>query len=512
MDREFLEATGIEQPEAWPAIALVTHSSGEWRREVTGRANLELNVPANGHSRFHVASIAKQFTGLLTALFIARGKLRLTDEIGSLLDWLPESCAGIRLHHLLFHTSGLRDQWPLAYFSGLAPGDVIDTASVRRWTARSGELNFRPGTRHLYCNTGYTLLALALERVSGLGFGALLRQEVLGPLGMQDTEIVEAARQLIENRVQGYENRDGTWSIQDPPYAVIGSTCMRTCAADMQTWLGADLDSAMFREARDGGFFTPGHLDDGTPLRYGFGLIHDQMGGQHVIMHGGYDFGFNAALLRSLDSDTGVFACGAGSYVRLEQEAVRLFRGMVSSSGPASASAPAAEQGTARLREGTYANADCSDVRRVETQPDGSQKLLWMQGFAIRPSASVAEEFDLVGSAAKLRQPASDQLMIAIGDDVMRLDLLETGPAGHPTLTGAYYSEELRSVLVIEADGRSVSIQFGNNPPESLHVASDRLVQWSSYWGVLETSDDGTVSSVLVSHPRCLNVRFDRIE
>jgi CubicO group peptidase (beta-lactamase class C family) len=131
-------------------------------------ADLDHDVVITPSSVFHVASMSKQFTAASIVLLAQEGKLSLDDEVRKYVTELPDFGVPITIRHLIHHTSGLRDQWDLLGLAGWRYSlDLITDQDVLSVMARQKDLNFRPGDRNLYCNTGYTLLAQIVKRVSG---------------------------------------------------------------------------------------------------------------------------------------------------------------------------------------------------------------------------------------------------------------------------------------------------------------------------------------------------------
>ncbi|MEE2792953.1 MAG: serine hydrolase [Acidobacteriota bacterium] len=133
-----------------------------------GAANLEYDIPITPRTTFHVASLSKQFTALAVALLVADGEISWDDDIRQYVSEVPDLGERITLRQLATHTSGFRDQWSLLRMAGwrweedvVKQGDVLDVVSRQR------SLNFPSGSEFLYSNTGYTLLAVVVERRSG---------------------------------------------------------------------------------------------------------------------------------------------------------------------------------------------------------------------------------------------------------------------------------------------------------------------------------------------------------
>src|SRR6185369_8859885 len=167
VDQLFATWDKPESPGA--AIAIIKDGAVVYKRGY-GSANLEYNVPITPQTVFHVASVSKQFTAFAIAMLASQGKLSLDDDIRKQLPEVPDFGKKITIRHLIHHTSGLRDQWTLLAMAGWRLDDVITKEHIMKMVRYQRELNFDPGAEHLYSNTGYTLLAAIVERVSGQSF------------------------------------------------------------------------------------------------------------------------------------------------------------------------------------------------------------------------------------------------------------------------------------------------------------------------------------------------------
>src|SRR5690606_10748711 len=154
-------------------------------------ADLEHRIPVGPDTVFDAASVAKQFAGLAIAMLVEQGRISLADDVRQHLPEVPDFGTPIRLDHLVHHTSGLRD-WPETLFlSGRSWAARIDMPVILEMLARQRDLDFPPGTKYGYSNTGYNLLALVVEKVTGLSFSEWTRRHIFEPLGMRNTRFVD---------------------------------------------------------------------------------------------------------------------------------------------------------------------------------------------------------------------------------------------------------------------------------------------------------------------------------
>jgi CubicO group peptidase (beta-lactamase class C family) len=152
------------------------------RKRIASSHRLEHDVRITPSTVFHIASTSKQFTAFSILLLAQEGKLSLDDDVRKYLPKLHDFGKTITIRNLLQHTSGLRDQWDLLMLGGWRIDDVITEQDILGLVWRQKELNFDPGSEFLYCNTGYTLAAKNVERVSGKPLPEFTRERLFSPL------------------------------------------------------------------------------------------------------------------------------------------------------------------------------------------------------------------------------------------------------------------------------------------------------------------------------------------
>ena len=262
-----------------------------------GAANLDSPGSITGQTVFHAASLAKQFTAFAIGLLERDGLLGFDDDVRRYLPDVPDFGAQITLRHLLHHTSGLRDQWPMLVLSGHDRRDVLSQARIRKLVAAQRALNFTPGTAYEYCNTGYTLLADVVARVSGQSFPAFTEERIFRPLEMNQTFFRDDVGRIVPNSAASYHQRDNGSGWRHVPlnYETVGATGLCTTADDMLRW------AANFNEPAVGSgelirrMGRPGHLRDSRRINSGQGLYRHRFAGHEALYHRGRDAGFVAA-------------------------------------------------------------------------------------------------------------------------------------------------------------------------------------------------------------------------
>jgi CubicO group peptidase (beta-lactamase class C family) len=282
-----------------PGVSVAVMRDGEVVLERGyGSAQLEHGVPITPATIFHVASVTKQFTTFAITLLAARGELSLDDHVRAHIPELPDFGHGVTLRQLIHHTSGIRDQWELLALAGWRLDDVITKDHVLSLATRQRELNFEPGTEHLYSNMGYTLLAEVVERVGGRPFPDWMREHVFEPLGMTSTHMHDNHELIVPGRAYSYRGgAEQGWQNAVLSYANAGATSLFTTAGDLARWLRnfetAELGGpAVVAQMRERGV-----LANGDTIPYAFAIVRGEHGGRTTWSHGGADAGFRSMVL-----------------------------------------------------------------------------------------------------------------------------------------------------------------------------------------------------------------------
>jgi CubicO group peptidase (beta-lactamase class C family) len=298
-----------------PGCALGVYQNGRIAYERGyGMASLEHDVPITPETVFYVGSLSKQFTAAAAALAIQQGRLSADEKIRKYLPELPAYADGITVRHLVHHTSGLRDYNTLLSIAGRRGDEAFDNPTVLRITARQKKLNFEPGAEYLYSNTGYTLLALIVERATGVPFAEYANTRIFKPLDMSVTHYHTDETRLVKWRALAYEGRGSGFALDTPNNERAGAGGVFTNVRDLLRW------DENFYDARVGGadlikqLQVPGTLNGGRPLTYAWGLQVGTYRGLPMIEHGGSLGGYRAHLLRFPQQHISVaILCNLGS-------------------------------------------------------------------------------------------------------------------------------------------------------------------------------------------------------
>lgn len=289
-----LAAAALCGPGAAGLSVTVARGDGLVLAKGYGYADLEHRVPAGEATLFRIASVTKQYTAAAIVRLAEQGRLGLDDELTQHVDF-PVQGRAITLRHLLQHTSGLKNYTDLTAHQRPTAGDVSPEEVLA--DVRGLPLEFEPGTAWAYSNTGYHLLGMVIEKVSGVPYATCLQREFFGPLGLARTRYDDES-ELIPGRARGYRLLDGRtanagYINMDVPYASGG---LLASAGDLVAWQlalagGRVVSPGSYREMT-----TPATLADGTPTDYGFGLRVRDLDGHRCVTHSGGVNGFNSVL------------------------------------------------------------------------------------------------------------------------------------------------------------------------------------------------------------------------
>jgi len=258
-----------------------------------GMANLEYAIPNQPQTLFHMASVSKQFTAFSIVLLARQGKLKLDDDIHKWLPWFPELKEKITIRNLLNHTSGIRDQWQLLAISGTRLDDVITQDHIIKILSKQQALNFKPGDKYSYSNSGFTMLAEIVKAASGQTLRHFTDSAIFKPLGMTSTHFHDDYTEIEKMRSYSYDRKDSThFSNAVLSYSVAGATSLFTNINDMSKWVMNFYDHKVGDQKDIDTLTQKGKLNSGKELSYALGIESDTYKGWRQYSHSGGDAGY----------------------------------------------------------------------------------------------------------------------------------------------------------------------------------------------------------------------------
>jgi CubicO group peptidase (beta-lactamase class C family) len=394
-----------------------------------GKADLENDVAATARTVFRIGSVTKQFTSAAVMQLVEQGKVKVADSIGAYLPSLPAPWRAVTITQLLNHTSGIPS------YTGLGPawqsrwGEEMVPDSIVALSA-SKPMDFAPGTKWSYNNSGYVMLGMLIEKITGRSWGADLEERFAKPLGLTDTRncMVEP---LIPRRAHGYAAGPNGWVnaaflAMSQPFSA-GAMC--STVGDLARWNWALHNGKVVSAASYALMTTP----EGAAVRgrggYGFGLQLDSVGGRLAVSHGGGINGFitaNTWVPSAQLSITVLTNSGSGRSGVLLQQLGRLALGVPLDRPPPVVALSAPER---KRYVGVYSLTFGGQVRRFTVVQDGERLLGQMPGQVPSPMLYYGNHTFGVGA-----DPAIRLIFAVEGDQAVKLTLQQPGG---PPIEGA---------------------------------------------------------------------------
>jgi CubicO group peptidase (beta-lactamase class C family) len=287
-----------------PGLSLAVVKDGKLvKARGYGLANVEHDVAATERTIYQSGSVGKQFTAAGILLLAEDGKLSLDDRITKYFPGAPAAWGDITIRRLLTHTSGIKN-----YTDGALDmrRDYKDDELAA--LAMKPPLDFAPGTKWSYSNTGYVLLGVIMTKVSGKFYGDFLAERVFTPLGMTTARIINEA-DIVRNRAAGYRLVKGILKNQDwvsPSLNTTADGSLYLTVLDMAKWEAALEGTSFLSPASRRAWWTPVALSGSGSYPYGMGWSLEYERGHRSIGHGGAWQGFKTHIQRYPDDGLAV--------------------------------------------------------------------------------------------------------------------------------------------------------------------------------------------------------------
>jgi CubicO group peptidase (beta-lactamase class C family) len=486
-----------------------------------GMANLETGTPITASSIFHVASVSKQFTAMAIMLLARDGKLSLDDDVRKYIPELPDYGTRITIRHLLTHTSGLRDQWNLlALARGRFEENRITEADVMDIVPRQKALNFTPGAEYVYSNTGYTLAAVIVKRVSGKSLRDFADERIFKPLGMASTHFHDDYTMLVPGRTSAYAPRGSGWRVSIPNYDTYGATSLFTTVGDLLKW-EANFDTRLVGDrAILDQMQTSGRLTTGDSTGYGLGLALGAYRGTRLVEHGGADAGYRTVVGRFPEQGLAyAVLCNAAS-----ANPTALARGVADvylsgSLGPRDTTVTlqgvaVASEALAR-RVGVYVQP--TTLQMVELTLRDGKLVAGRQSTAPALVPLSENRFRLAGQPMEIvfidgTPPRFERRALGGGPPLVfeRREPIVPTPALLAPYAGQYFSEELQSMYRVTAADSVIRLQTGTSSPfDARPMFADTFL--GNNYTIQFVRKGREIVGFDVTDGRIRRVRFDRL-
>lgn len=262
-----------------------------------GYANLEGKISCEPRTNFRLASVTKEFTAASILILIQNGLLKFDTKLTEIFSEFPMYGEKITIKHLLNHTAGLID------YEDLIPDTAtiqVKDADVMHMMLTVDSTYFEPGTQFKYSNTGYALLALTIEKITGKTFAKFLKENIFEPLKMDNTIAHEEGISVVENRAFGYDKTNSSWIRKDQSLtsAVLGDGGIYSNVEDMFKWDQSLYSSKILSDDLRKESMTRAILNNGKKIDYGFGWHLKIYKDEEIVYHGGSTQGFRNIIYR----------------------------------------------------------------------------------------------------------------------------------------------------------------------------------------------------------------------
>ncbi len=298
------------------AAVLVVRNGKPFFRRGYGVTDLRTLHPIDARTNFRLASFTKQFTAACIMLLVHDGKLHYDDHLTDIFPEFPAYGKSITVRNLLNHTSGLRDYGDLMMkeYPNTPEEKVpqILDAGVLKLLEQQTSGEFAPGTKWEYSNSGYAVLAMIVEKISGQSFGQFLHERIFVPLKMTHTLAYEKGKNEVPRRAYGHTKEKGVWheTDQSPTSAVLGDGGIYSSLDDLAKWDQALRNHTLLSTEEMKPALTPvqptdgpSKYPDGSALSYGFGWFLDPYQGHKRMSHDGSTVGFRTTIQRFPDDN-----------------------------------------------------------------------------------------------------------------------------------------------------------------------------------------------------------------
>lgn len=271
-----------------------------------GLANVEWDNPVAPDTIFQTGSVGKQFTATVIMMLVEEGKIGLEDKLAKYVEGTPPAWSDVTIRRLLTHTSGIPDYGgePGTMDKGVINFRNDYTEAELLQTFAKMPMDFAPGEKWSYSNTGYVLLGIVIRKVTGKFYGDVLEERIFKPLGMNSTRIISEAN-IVMRRSGGYRLVKGELKNQDwvsPTLNTTADGALYTNVLDLAKWDAALYTTKLLKQSSFDEMWTPVKLNDGKTYPYGFGWsLFSRKNGHRVMKHDGAWQGFSMSMARFVD-------------------------------------------------------------------------------------------------------------------------------------------------------------------------------------------------------------------
>jgi CubicO group peptidase (beta-lactamase class C family) len=477
-----------------------------------GLANLENSKLNSLDTVFEAGSVSKQFTAMAILMLARDGKLSLDDPARKYIPEMPDYGEPVTIREMLSHTSGLRDWGDIATIEGWPRGTrVYDDADLLKIISKQKELNFAPGTRWSYTNTGYNLSEIIVSRVSGMSLAEFSRQRIFLPLGMVHTSWRDDYTRIVPGRAVAYAQKSDGFHTDMPFENIYGNGGLLTTVGDLLKWnqhlsspdaADSELVENLQRNYR---------LNSGRPTDYGYGLFIREFNGAPEFSHTGSTAGYTSLLARYPSQALSIaILCNVSDVNAWEYGHAIAGIWILNPSKRKLADAKSYHLSPLTMSQllGTYRDVLTGRPTRISAESGrihfGTQSIM----SPVSPT-----RFYIDGKTANIdargRITVTDAYGIA--DEYERVTATAFSPSQLASVAGKYTSPEIEGEVTVVPNGSSISVQLGTKTALILEPAYDNAFSNDLVTVMFSRDDNGKATAMTISAERVWNLRLGRI-
>ncbi len=498
-------------------LAVIQDGSISYQKSY-GMADLEREVPLSTKSVFDIASVGKQFTAMLIALLAQEGSLSLDDDVRIHIPELPDYNHIITIRNLIHHTSGLLDYTTLMELATMPLENRYFEDALLALITRQKTLNFPPGTKYLYSNSGYFLLGVISQRVKGQSFTSLLRQYILEPLEMNHTDFNDDFRRVVKNRAIGYsptENKSFNTNLSF--CGGYGDGPLLSNIEDLYRW-----DQNFYANRLGDGsqtlidqVLTPGKLNNGESTGYGFGLAVSEHRGLYTVRHSGGWAGYVSHIMRFPNQRFTVIVLSNLTSVRPNEIALQVaeiyLADQFTDRGPKERSQPTADAiqlETASIA-GVYRSQEQGDVLELTTDLKLILHGMTLQLAALSTTHLILEDKQLT---IEVKLHEAGELSLVLHGTPIRCKRMDIQPVGDvQEYVGNYTAASLGVIYHIDVKDEQVFLKRGFAPQETLKLVTKDLFSIDHLLVEFKRGDNNDITSFDLWAGRVEQIQFTRL-
>ena len=475
-------------------------------------ANAETKEPITQESVFSVASVSKQITAMSIMILQERGLLNIEDDIRKYLPDVVQFPEPVTISHMLHHTSGIRECYALTALYDRKPGEVATVPLIVKLLSRQKSLNFTPGTRFSYSNSGYVLLAVIVERLTGMTLNEFAQENIFKPLGMTHSRFRDRPDLVIPNAVRGHHDNGTDYILVQTEPCTYGSGGLRSTARDLVKFMPQYVNPTLVsKELMESVYLQIPPLADGTVTNYACGVRINELLGHKYYHHGGVNGGYRAFSV-IFPNDELIIAVNTNTYnIPIEtagRDVARVVLGL-----PERKIGDMEEyRGEGQPVSGYYYSAKTG--KRLQIKVEAGKVFVRFLG-AWAPLTHLGDNLYKMGRR-DIIFAFGEELTVKQEGAVATFSRLTALPEDPQAYTGTFYSEETMGTIRVTNENGQLIMTAPDGGKLELHLIKPDTFCYGSMGSdgcgyVFSRAEDGSVNAVSYVAPQVTELKFYKI-